>query len=219
MLMASYTEENYLKLIYALSARQPAGVTTNALAERTNTRAASVSDMLRKLAEKGLVHYQKYQGVTLTDEGHRQALQIVRRHRLWEVFLVEKLGFGWDEVHDMAEELEHIRADKLTDRLAIFLGNPQFDPHGDPIPTPSGELPATGYQPLCDATMGEPVRVMGVLHHSPAFLQHLAKTGLTLGCVVKICEISAFDGSVALSIGEQPAIFVSYEVARNVLVG
>ncbi len=217
--MASFTEENYLKLIYALSAQQPDGVTTNALAERTNTRAASVSDMLRKLAEKGLVHYRKYQGVTLTNEGRRQALQIIRRHRLWEVFLVEKLGFGWDEVHDMAEELEHIRADELTDRLSVFLGNPQFDPHGDPIPTPSGELPPTRYHPLCDVAAGETVPIMGVLQHSPAFLQHLNKAGLVLGCVVKVCEISVFDRSVALSIGDQPAIFVSYEVARNVLVG
>jgi DtxR family transcriptional regulator, Mn-dependent transcriptional regulator len=217
--MPSFTEENYLKLIYALSARQPDGVTTNALAEQTNTRAASVSDMLRKLAEKGLVNYRKYQGVTLTDEGCQQALQIVRRHRLWEVFLVEKLGFGWDEVHDMAEELEHIRADELTDRLASFLGNPQFDPHGDPIPASSGELPPTRYRPLCDVAVGETVPIMGVLQHSPAFLQHLNKAGLVLGCVVKICEISTFDRSLTLAIDNCPPIFVSADVSRNVLVG
>jgi DtxR family transcriptional regulator, Mn-dependent transcriptional regulator len=217
--MPSFTEENYLKLIYALSAQQPNGVTTNALAERTNTRAASVSDMLRKLAEKGLVNYRKYQGVTLTDEGQQQALQIVRRHRLWEVFLVEKLGFGWDEVHDMAEELEHIRANELTDRLAAFLGNPQFDPHGDPIPAPSGELPATRYRPLSEVAVGETVPIMGVLQHSPAFLQHLAKVGLVLGCYVKISEISTFDRSMALVINNCPPVFVSADVSRNVLVG
>src|ERR1044072_3743352 len=125
--MQSFTEENYLKTIYYLATRQEGEVSTNAWAERTATKAASVTDMLRKLAGKQLIHYKKYQGVRLTDEGERLGPQIIRRHRLWEVFLVEKLGFGWDEVHDIAEELEHIRSDELVSRLDAFLGNPKFD--------------------------------------------------------------------------------------------
>ena len=123
--MASLTEENYLKLIYRLSGPDGLEVSTNALAQQTGTRAASVTDMLRKLADKQLIHYRKYRGVTLTPDGRRLALEVVRRHRLWEVFLVEKLGFGWDEVHPLAEELEHVAAEELVRRLDVFLGHPR----------------------------------------------------------------------------------------------
>lgn len=217
--MHSFTEENYLKTIYSLAARQDGDeVSTNALAEMTATKAASVSDMLKKLADKQLIHYKKYQGVRLTDEGERLALKIIRRHRLWEVFLVEKLGFGWDEVHTMAEELEHIRSDELVERLDAFLNNPQFDPHGDPIPTVAGEMPATGYRKLSDVTTGERVRIMGVLEHSAEFLQHLVRSGLTLGCEVGMNQISSFDRSVEVQIGPEITLFISYDVARNLLV-
>ncbi len=217
--MHSFTEENYLKTIYSLAARQDGDeVSTNALAEMTATKAASVSDMLKKLADKQLIHYKKYQGVRLTDEGERLALKIIRRHRLWEVFLVEKLGFGWDEVHSMAEELEHIRSDELVERLDAFLNNPQFDPHGDPIPTVAGEMPATGYRKLSDVMTGERVRIMGVLEHSAEFLQHLVRSGLTLGCEVGMNQISSFDRSVEVQIGPETTLFISYDVARNLLV-
>lgn len=216
--MQSFTEENYLKTIYYLATRQEGEVSTNALAEMTATKAASVTDMLRKLADKQLIHYKKYQGVRLTDEGERLALQIIRRHRLWEVFLVEKLGLGWDEVHDIAEELEHIRSDELVSRLDAFLGNPKFDPHGDPIPTPAGHMPQTGYRKLSDVVAGEGVRLMGVLEHSTEFLQHLDHSQLTLGCLVTVTEINAFDKSVLLQITGGRPVFVSHEVARNLLV-
>lgn len=216
--MHSFTEENYLKTIYALALRQAGEVSTNALAEMTATKAASVTDMLRKLADKQLIHYRKYQGVRLTEEGERLALKIIRRHRLWEVFLVQKLGFGWDEVHDMAEELEHVRSDELIERLDQFLEHPQFDPHGDPIPTPAGTMPTTGYQKLSEVTAGSEVCIMGVLEHSPEFLQHLARTGLTLGCSLLLREINAFDKSLLVQIQPETALFVSHDVARNLLV-
>ena len=216
--MQSFTEENYLKTIYYLATRQAGEVSTNALAEMTATKAASVTDMLRKLADKQLIHYKKYQGVRLTEEGERLALQVIRRHRLWEVFLVEKLGFGWDAVHEIAEELEHVRSAELVTRLDTYLGCPQFDPHGDPIPTPAGDMPNPGYRKLADTTAGERVRLMAVLEHSTEFLQHLDHSGLTLGCVVTVSEINAFDKSVLVAIESGRAVFVSHEVAKNLLV-
>lgn len=215
----SFTEENYLKAIYAVASRQGGGeVSTNALADVTATRAASVTDMLKRLADKGLIHYRKYQGVRLTDEGERRALTIIRRHRLWEVFLVEKLGFGWDEVHDMAEDLEHVRSDELVERLDTFLGNPQFDPHGDPIPTPTGQMPRTAYRQLADLQPNDEARLMGVLDHSAAFLQHLDQCGLVLGSLVKVSEISGFDRSMRVTITPNQTLFISHEVAKNLLV-
>lgn len=216
--MQSFTEENYLKTIHYLATRQAGEVSTNALAEMTATKAASVTDMLRKLADKGLIHYKKYQGVRLTEEGERLARQVIRRHRLWEVFLVEKLGFGWDAVHEIAEELEHVRSEELVTRLDAYLGCPQFDPHGDPIPTPAGDMPDPGYRKLSDATAGERVRLMAVMEHSAEFLQHLDHSDLTLGCVVRVSEINAFDKSVLVAIDSGRTVFVSYEVAKNLLV-
>lgn len=216
--MQSFTEENYLKTIYNLANKQQGEVSTNALAEMTSTKAASVTDMLRKLADKQLIHYKKYQGVRLTEEGERLALQIIRRHRLWEVFLVQKLGFGWDEVHEIAEELEHIRSAELVVRLDTYLGHPQFDPHGDPIPTPAGQMPEMGYRKLSDTAVGEGVCLMAVLEHSTEFLQHLNHSNLTLGSVVTVNEINAFDKSVLVQIDNDRTVFVSHEVAKNLLV-
>ena len=216
--MQSFTEENYLKTIHYLANRQQGEVSTNALAEMTATKAASVTDMLRKLADKQLIHYKKYQGVRLTDEGERLALQIIRRHRLWEVFLVQKLGFGWDEVHEIAEELEHIRSEELVARLDTYLGHPQFDPHGDPIPTPAGQMPQTGYRKLSEVAAGECVCLRAVLEHSTEFLQHLDHSQLTLGCTVTVTEINAFDKSVLVQVETGRTMFISYEVAKNLLV-
>lgn len=216
--MHSFTEENYLKTIYYLANRQQGEVSTNALAEMTATKAASVTDMLRKLADKQLIHYKKYQGVRLTDEGERLALQIIRRHRLWEVFLVEKLGFGWEAVHAIAEELEHVRSDELVARLDTFLNHPQFDPHGDPIPTPTGQMPPMGYRKLSEVQLEERVCLMAVLEHSTEFLQHLDHLNLTLGCAVSMREISAFDKSILVQLESGQTVFVSYEVAKNLLV-
>lgn len=216
--MTSFTEENYLKIIYKLSAETNSEVSTNAVAELTLTKAASVSDMLRKLSEKQLVKYQKYQGVRLTELGESVALKVIRKHRLWEVFLVEKLGFNWDEVHEIAEQLEHIDSEELVERLDEFLGFPKFDPHGDPIPDMNGLMPELRHQCLSEIGLGQIVVMVGVAEHSAPFLQYLAKIGLTLGCQIKITEFNEFDKSLSVHIGDNSSHFISHEVAKNLLV-
>lgn len=217
--MTSFTEENYLKIIYMLTEQNGGNeVSTNELAEHTQTKAASVSDMLRKLAEKNLINYRKYQGVTLTKEGQQIALSVIRKHRLWEVFLVDKLGFGWDEIHDIAEQLEHIDSKELTEKLDKFLGSPQFDPHGDPIPDAKGKMPSMASCKLSEVPVDQTVVMVGVLVHSPAFLQHLDKNQITLGCTIKIQEVSEFDKSFTVLLNNNQSVFVSNEVAKNLLV-
>jgi len=215
--MQSFTEENYLKIIYHLSLNTESTVQTNAIAERIQTKAASVTDMIKKLADKQLVDYKKYQGVKLTDSGKAAAINIVRRHRLWEVFLVEKLNFKWDEVHDIAEELEHIKSPELIERLDEFLAFPKNDPHGDPIPDKNGKLDNTIFIKLSKLKIGDKGLIMGVSEHSSLFLQHLEKLGLTLGKQIKITEITDFDGSVELNV-ENKQISVSREVAKHILI-
>lgn len=214
--MQSYTEENYLKIIYHLSEISNP-VQTNAIAERIQTKAASVTDMLKKLSEKELVDYVKYQGVTLTEKGKLTAINIVRKHRLWEVFLVEKLSFKWDQVHEVAEELEHINSALLIERLDAFLDFPQVDPHGDPIPDKNGNFADMGFVKLNKLKVGEKGTITGVSEHSSPFLKHLEKLGLTLGKKIEIMAITDFDGSVELLIdGNKQNI--SREVAKHVLI-
>ena len=214
----SFTEENYLKIIHALSGKSGAEVSTSAIAESTATKAGSVTDMLKKLADKGLINYKKYQGVTLTERGDNLALKVIRKHRLWEAFLVEKLGFGWDEVHDIAEELEHVSSEILVERLDEFLDYPRFDPHGDPIPDAKGKMPESKYLKLSEMENGQTAILMGVLDHSQPFLQYLDRTGLSLGIEIKIIETNEYDHSLVLSIDGIKEIFVSYQVARQLLV-
>ena len=216
--MHSFTEENYLKAIYHLSEGNVMAVSTNQIAEMTSTKAASVTDMLKKLAEKKLINYIKYQGVTLTVSGVHAAVNIIRKHRLWEVFLVEKLGFKWDEVHDIAEELEHINSDTLINRLDDFLGNPVADPHGDPIPDRSGLIKHKKLVKISDMQPGESGTVSGVSEHSSLFLKLLEKMGLTLGAKIIISELIEFDGSIMLTIDQKTERTISREVAKNILV-
>lgn len=217
ILMQSFTEENYLKIIYHLSGNPETAVQTNAIAEKIQIKAASVTDMIKKLADKKLVDYIKYQGVKLTDTGRRAAINIVRKHRLWEVFLVEKLSFKWDEVHDIAEQLEHINSSELIERLDEFLAFPKNDPHGDPIPDKNGKFDTASFIKLNKLKKGERGRIMGVSEHSSAFLRHLEKLGLTLGKEIEITEITDFDGSVELFVQEKK-ISVSREVAKHILI-
>lgn len=214
--MQSYTEENYLKIIYHLSVISNP-VQTNAIAERIQTKAASVTDMLKKLAEKELVDYVKYQGVTLTEKGKLTAISIVRKHRLWEVFLVEKLNFKWDEVHEVAEELEHIKSTLLVERLDEFLEFPKVDPHGDPIPDQYGNFADLSFIKLSKLKAGEKGTITGVSEHSSPFLKHLEKLGLTLGKKIEVAEIIDFDGSVELIIDQQK-LNISREVAKHILI-
>ena len=216
--MHSFTEENYLKAIYHLSDGNNSAVSTNQIAEMTNTKPASVTDMLKKLADKKLINYIRYQGVTLADTGLNAAVNIVRKHRLWEVFLVEKLGFKWDEVHDIAEELEHINSSALIDRLDDFLGNPAADPHGDPIPDRTGIFQHKKLFKISDMKQGQKGTISGVSEHSSVFLKHLEKLGLTLGTSITVTEVIEFDGSVILSIDKIKETTISREAAKNILV-
>jgi len=214
--MQSYTEENYLKIIYHLSVISNP-VQTNAIAEKIQTKAASVTDMLKKLSDKELVDYVKYQGVTLTEKGKFAAINIVRKHRLWEVFLVEKLNFKWDEVHDVAEELEHIKSTLLVERLDEFLEFPKVDPHGDPIPDQHGNFADISFVKLSKLKINDKGTITGVSEHSSPFLKHLEKLGLTLGKKIEVSEIIDFDGSVELSI-DGNKINISREVAKHILI-
>ncbi|MFN3529851.1 MAG: metal-dependent transcriptional regulator [Bacteroidia bacterium] len=212
------TEENYLKAIYKITDRETKGASTNAIAEVLETRAASVTDMLRKLSEKELIYYKKYQGVTLTETGRLTALSIVRRHRLWEVFLVQKLNFGWDEIHEIAEELEHVSDPKFIRRLAEYLGNPSADPHGDPIPTESGELPESDQILLSRLELGDKGLVIAVFEHSPAFLQYLDQVNLNLGKRIEVIDKMAYDQSMQLRFTDGRELQISREIAGNIYV-
>lgn len=214
----SFTEENYLKVIHRLSEATLEDISTNAVAEQMQTKAASVTDMLRKLADKGWVNYQKYQGVRLSPTGEKIALSIVRKHRLWELFLVEKMGFNWDEVHDIAEQLEHIESDDLVNKLDEYLGFPETDPHGDPIPSKDGILPELAYSQLSEIKANKTCKLMGVAQDSAVFLQLLTKLNLSLGAKLDIQEVNEFDRSIFVSINDAAPVFISHEVAKNILV-
>ncbi|MBS1520421.1 MAG: metal-dependent transcriptional regulator [Bacteroidetes bacterium] len=214
--MNTSTEENYLKAIYHLSL-QSENVSTNQIAASLNTKAASVTDMLKKLADKELINYAKYQGVTLTPGGEKIALSIVRKHRLWEYFLVEKLNFKWDEVHDVAEELEHISSKELIDRLDDFMGNPKYDPHGDPIPDCNGLFKAHELKPVSSLFLNDSGIISGVRDHSSSFLQYLEKMQLTIGKKIKVAEINDYDHSVILN-SEDKKVHISRDVANNLLI-
>lgn len=213
------TEENYLKAICKLSEAEPAtGVSTNRIAGALATRPASVTDMLRRLADKGLLNYEKYRGVQLTDEGRRLALLTIRRHRLWEVFLVQQLGFNWDEVHEVAEELEHVQSPLLMRRLDAFLGHPALDPHGDPIPAEDGAMRRPAHRLLADLCAGERGTLTAVKNTSGPFLQYLDKVGLQLGALVEVLDKVAFDHSLELRVNRERTALVSAEVSRNLFV-
>ena len=213
----SFTEENYLKAIYKLQERLASEVSTNEIAEAVNTRAASVTDMLRKLAEKKLINYKKYQGVTLTEKGRKVAVDIIRKHRLWEVFLVEHLGFGWDEVHDVAEQMEHISSPLLVERLDRFLNHPKYDPHGGPIPDAEGNFPAPARIKLDELPLGKQSKVLGVTEHSDSFLAYLKKVGLDLGQAFTLTDRHDFDRSVEILLNGE-MLHVSHDVAKHIFV-
>jgi DtxR family Mn-dependent transcriptional regulator len=215
--MSSFTEENYLKAIYKLMEIEGENVSTNSIAKEMDIKASAVTDMLKKMSEKELINYEKYQGVSLTGKGKKEALLIIRKHRLWEVFLVQILEFRWDEVHNVAEQLEHVNSDQLIERLDKFLNYPTIDPHGDLIPDKEGNFQIVAFKKLTELTAGRGT-MAGILDHSPAFLKYLDKIGLTIGTRLEIKEIYDFDKSVLVSINDLPFICLSYEAARNILV-
>lgn len=215
--MLSLSAENHLKTIFHLSAGDLKPVTTNSIADALNTKAPSVSDMLKKLSEKDLISYTKYQGSSLTNSGRKLALNIIRKHRLWEVFLVEKLGFSWSEVHDVAEQLEHVKSKKLIKELDKFLNYPTKDPHGDPIPNPAGFIKYGNKFLLSDLKIGEKGKLVGVKDSSSLFLQFLDKRKIALGCVIEILYIEDFDNSVHIGL-EDTNLSISLKSASNIYV-
>ncbi|TSD67210.1 metal-dependent transcriptional regulator [Inquilinus sp. KBS0705] len=214
--MNTLAEENYLKAIYKL-ALQNQSVSTNQIAAELATKASSVTDMLRKLADKELINYTRYQGVSLTAAGEKAALSIIRKHRLWEYFLVEKLNFKWDEVHEMAEEMEHISSTELINRLDEFMGHPTRDPHGDPIPDCDGNFKTMELKPISAIAVHSGGIISGVRDHSSAFLQYLEKQNLTIGKKIIIKEIIAYDNTVVLHMDKKD-IHISRDVANNLLI-
>ncbi len=213
--MQTSTTEDYLKAIFKLSGPTKKGVSTNSIAEEISTKASSVSDMVKKLSEKGLVHYVKYQGATLTKDGEKIALRVIRKHRLWEVFLVEKLKFGWDEIHEIAEQLEHIKSSKLIDKLDAHLGFPKRDPHGDPIPDKNGLFPTLKKLRLNELKIGEKAILIGVSEDSKDFLSYLDKIGLQLGSKIEIIDIFNFDKSLKVKINNTIDFTFSELAAKN----
>ena len=216
--MQSLTEENYLKAIYRLSQKGNIKITPTAIAEEISVNAASVIDMIKKLSEKKLITYDKIKGAKLLDKGNKAALSIIRNHRLWEVFLLEKLGYSWDIVHEIAEQLEHIKHPELADRLDKFLGNPQYDPHGDPIPKSNGEMPNTVKTLLSEIEVGKTCRVAAVKDTSPVYLQYLLQLSVNIGTKIKLLEKIPFDGSMTIQIGKDTKTTVSKKFAESLLV-
>ncbi len=213
----SHSEENYLKEIFHLSGLTEKRVSTNGLASRLNTKASSITDMLQKLSDKKLVEYVKYKGCFLTEEGERIAIQIIRKHRLWETFLVNKLSFGWEEVHDVAEQLEHIDSEKLIDSLDRFLNYPKFDPHGDPIPDKDGKIVYRKSKiKLLDAATNSRVEIVRVNEDSLALLKFLERHQLTLGTELDVLEKFPFDDSMSVRVGELLEINLSKKVTENI---
>ncbi len=209
------TEENYIKAIYHLQ-HASNKVSTTSLSEEMNTKPASVTDMLKKLRAKRIVHYQRYKGFNLTETGNRKALSIIRKHRLWEYFLVNKLGFEWDEVHQVAEELEHITSNKLVTRLDNFLGNPSFDPHGDPIPDQNGRIKNIKQTNLTIIPLKKTASVSSVKNQSDEMLDMLKHYQIGIGTKLKVIRRFEFDGSVEIKIDRQPVTVISKQVAQNV---
>ncbi len=218
--MNSLAEENYLKAIYKLQERGAQTITTNDIAKKISTSAASVTDMLKKLSKKRLIRYKKYYGLKLTEPGKKVALGIIRKHRLWEMFLVKVLKFKWDEVHEVAEQLEHIRSEKLTQHLDKVLGFPKFDPHGDPIPDTKGRFVQPRVQSLflSEGKRGSTYIMNGVVDHSNSFLNLLDKSGILLGSKIRVRDIQPYDKSLSILLNGKKQLFISGQIANNILV-
>ena len=211
------SEENYIKSIYHLQ-KDSDTVNTNSLAAEMQTSAASVTDMLKKLQRKKLLQYERYKGFKLNETGKKVALGVVRKHRLWEYFLVEKLGFAWDKVHPIAEELEHISSEELIKRLEQFLGNPSFDPHGDPIPDHNGKIPVIRQLNLSSLPVKQQATVSSVSNQTPQMLEMLRHYHIGIGTAITVLKHFEFDGSLEIKVLKQSACIISEPVAKNVFV-
>ena len=209
------SEENYIKAIYHLE-HQHGKVSTSLLSAEIRTRPASVTDMLKKLQSKHIVNYKPYRGFVLTDSGTKTALDVIRKHRLWEYFLVNKLGFEWDKVHEVAEDLEHISNKELITRLDEFLGFPAFDPHGDPIPDNKGKIRLIKQVSLSELPLKKTVVVSSVRDQSREMLEMLKHYNISIGSKIKVLRIFDFDGSAEIRVDKNPETIISSQVAINV---
>jgi len=211
------SEENYLKAIFNLEEQTHKSVPTNAIAEMMETKASSATDMVKRLSEKELLKYKPYQGTRLTPKGKSHAVKVIRKHRLWETFLVENLDFSWDEVHEVAEQLEHIQSDKLIHQLDKFLGYPKTDPHGDPIPDEEGNIAKIKKKVLAELQQEDEGICVGVDDSSSAFLKYLDKLDISLGNKIKVIEKEAFDNSMVIQV-EENTISISSLASKNIYV-
>lgn len=218
IMIISVTEENYLKAILSATHTAEGRVGNQLIAEKLNINPASVTEMLRKLDDKKLIEYNRTDGAKLTREGLKAAVKVIRKHRLWETFLVEHLNFKWDEVHEVAEQLEHIQSDKLLDELSTFLGNPGFDPHGDPIPDKNGKMPIVKSRVLAEAEPGKKVKVVKVGDNTASFLKYLDKQNIALADILIVKEIQDFDKSVLVELKGKKEIYLSAEAAKKIMV-
>ncbi len=217
-MIISVTEENYLKAIFSAAHLSESRVGNQLIAEKLSINPASVTEMLRRLHDKKLIQYNRADGAKLTAQGLKSAIKVVRKHRLWETFLVGHLNFTWDEVHEIAEQLEHIQSDKLLDELDRFLGNPGFDPHGDPIPNKSGKIPVLKSKILVEAEIGKKLKVVKVADNTASFLKYLDKQGIALGDIIFVKEVQDFDGSLLVELKGKREIYLSAEAARKIMV-
>jgi len=211
------SEENYIKGIFHLGLGGQHAITTSALAEKMETKPSSVTDMVKRLSEKGLLHYKKYQGVRLTEKGTVHALKVIRKHRLWEVFLVDKLNFAWDQVHEVAEQLEHIESEMLVDRLDALLNFPEFDPQGDPIPDKEGRFKNREKKLLSAMPSQSRGTCVGVKDSSSQFLKFLDKHHIELGNTIEVLEKESFDRSMHIRVGKRK-FQISHQIASNLYV-
>ena len=212
--MLTKSEENYIKEIYTLEQKHKKDITTNLIAEKIDTKASSVTDMLKKLAKKDILIYQKYKGVKLNSKGKKMALSVVRKHRLWETFLYEKLNFSWDEIHEIAEQLEHIHSEKLINQLDAFLNFPKVDPHGEPIPDVNGNFSTIDTVCLSSFKIGETGVFMEVKNGSEKFLKYLSKNNISLGAIIKVVDKEEYDNSIKIEV-ENKQFNISENVIKN----
>jgi DtxR family transcriptional regulator, Mn-dependent transcriptional regulator len=215
--MISLTEENYLKALFNL-AGDAGEVNVNELSRQLDIKMPTVTSMMKKLAEKKLVHYESYKPLRLTDKGKKEAALVIRKHRLTEMFLVEKMGFGWEEVHDIAEQVEHVRSTVFFDKIDELLDFPKVDPHGAPIPDKNGKFAWVAYDKLSDCRAGDTVKLSAVIHTSSEFLKFLSNREIKLGTKIKIKAIESFDGSMTVSYGNRPSETLSHAVCERLLV-
>lgn len=213
----SESEENYIKSIYNLQEKTEK-VNTNSLAKYLNTSAASITDMLKKLKLKKLLEYKKYYGFRLNESGKKEALKIIRRHRLWEFFLVAKLGMEWEKVHDIAEELEHVSSTELIEKLDHYLGKPKIDPHGDPIPDDKGNMPVLKQIALNDLQLKHYAVVSSVSNQSPEMIEMLNHYNIGIGSQIKVLKSFGFDGSLEIKLARKPERIISGIAAKNIFV-